>query len=593
MTMKKLEKALPTGGLFSRKLGVVGFLVAALFGVAVLRMTDIIGDDSYIALKKYKTMSLRNTESVIMTSTDGVLAMNNRSKDLYLNTKHIEKKKIKLFLTILENNTSVKFEKEERARITREVKTKGRLLVKRGLDNIEVDEIKATYSLLKKMGFLKYYTTSDGKRYLYGPEFDKSTKGMRVYSKNNRLYQPFIGLVDSSNKGRFGLERYLERYVSNNLNIIKKTRSGVKLISNENILDDLGSARKISISLTLDDRLQKRLRDIIAKKNKTIGAENILASVVEVDTGNIVGLSQLNAFDANNIMQEDVKNMKDFYTNYLYEVGSVIKPITLSIAMEHGLVDSLEEEIDTSNGYMYIGRKRITDEHRAKSMTVKEVISQSSNVGISRIALRMNNNEFYEGLGEYGLFTEKNNLETVNGRKQYFFRGEFVRALKNNKMIQRATGSYGYGFMITPYNLQRMYNVIFNNGKVLDFNMVRGNAGVISKDPVLSPGTVAGVVEALESVVQEGTGVGTKFPGFKIYGKTGTSHIASRSGKYENQYHATFVGCVEDKNHKKYNILVTVVKPKRSHRFASLSAVPIFKSIVKELLFEDKIKIDL
>ncbi len=304
-------------------------------------------------------------------------------------------------------------------------------------------------------------------------------------------------------------------------------------------------------------------------------------------------LSQLKSFDANNIKKGDELNMKDYYTNYKYEVGSVMKPITLAIALENNLVKDLSEVIDTSDGKMFIGRKKITDEHKAKEMTVKEVIAQSSNVGITRIALRMEDGEYLDGLERLGVFKKDNLLSTTANNSQYFMREQVKKAIRDNKLIQRATTSYGYGFMLTPYNLQRMYNVIFNEGVYVDLNIIKDRKKKISNEKIFSKHTLEKVKESLVSVVEEGTGKAAATPGFKIYGKTGTSHIASKSGKYESEYHSTFIGAVEDKNGKIYNIMVLVIKPKRQYRFASQSAAPIFKKVVKELFFKNKIKVDL
>jgi len=593
--MQKLKKELPQTKIFNIKFKIIIIFVLLLFVIGYVRMFNIASDESYIVLKKYKTLKINNIDTVIKSRDNKILAMPETARDLYLNTKYIDKNKIKLFLTIIENNTDLSFTTDERQRIYEEIKTKKRLSISKGLNKETISQIKRTYPLIKRIKFLKYFTTSAGKKYLYGPEFDKTTRSSRKYSLDNNLYQPYLGLVDSENKGLFGVEKYLNKYDKNEINILKKTRSGINLYSKK----EVKSRKKLKkepgkeIKLTLERDFQKRLQEIIVEKNKIYEAENILVSVVEVESGEIIGLSQLLNFDASDIKLGDELKMKDYYTNYRYEVGSVIKPITLAIALDEGLVKDLDEVIDTSNGYMYIGRKKITDEHPSKEMTAKEVIAQSSNVGISRIALRMNDGEFLKGLEKLWIFKNDNTLAIAGNNSQYYMREKVKKAINKNKLIQRATTSYGYGFMITPYNLQRMYNAIFNNGKIIDFKIVEGSGEGIQGDPVFKKETLSRIEESLISVVEDGTGKAAKLKGFKIYGKTGTSHIASSSGKYENKYHSTFIGAVEGKNGKKYNILVTVVKPKREYRFASKSAAPIFKKVVKELFYKNKIKIDL
>lgn len=585
--MNKISKSLPEKKVFHVKLKIMMALLFILYCVVALKTVQIIEDEKYMSYKKYRKYYLVKKNIDIKTREGKLLTKNTETKDMFLNPKYIEKSKINLFFNLIENKLNRKISQIEKIRIKREIYSKNRVKVLEDLRSEEIKKIKNTYRIMKRIKFLKYFYSNNGKKYLYGPEFEDSNINKRRYSKDSKIFEPFLGFKNEKTNMHFGIEAYIDKQnTQTRLEIYNKSKRGVILNTTELLRNKIDKLDNITYNLTLEYGLQKRIDRVIKEENERIGAKNILISVVKVKTGEIISLNQYLNFDPNNIKKEDNKKMKDYYTNYSYEVGSVMKPITLSILLETGAVSSLEEKIKTDNGVMYIGRKKITDEHPEEEMSIKEIISHSSNVGIARLSLRLNNNEYYKGLYKYKVFNKKNKLETVFNQ-QYYFPNRLKKALEKNKMIQRATTSYGYGYRITPYILQRIYNMFANDGMYLDFNIIRKRIKKSSK--LMTKGTANKIKKTLRAVVLEGTGKAANLNNFKVYGKTGTSHIVS-SGKYEKKYNSTFVGFVEGGNGEKYNILVLVVEPKYKYHFASLSAVPIFKKVVKELFYLNKIK---
>ena len=71
-----------------------------------------------------------------------------------------------------------------------------------------------------------------------------------------------------------------------------------------------------------------------------------------------------------------------------YEPGSVVKTLSMMIAVEDGIVRNLNEELPTGNGWSYAGGRAITDSHYTSSIRVGEVLEQSSNIGMARIITR-------------------------------------------------------------------------------------------------------------------------------------------------------------------------------------------------------------
>lgn len=577
--MKTVIKKIPNKKTFFIKFSLIFTFFLSLLSFSLYNMVKI--QDNKKTNKKYEINFQSFNNSSIYTDDNYLITFFNLRYDLYLDNRYIDNSKLNIFLNIIENVLKKNIDKKKIISLS---KIKKRFLVLQELTLKEMNLIRAEIKTLKELGFLQYFTSNNGKRYLYSPEFLKSKNDNRHYCTDAHIFQPWLGIF-RNNKGEFGFEKYLKTSSETSIKSFETTRTGYKLYK----VNDLHKHKLEDVKLSVNYNLQKDVHNIINEEQKRLQANNILVSVVKVDDGKITSLNQLKNFDPNNIKASDSKNMLDYYTNFLYEPGSVIKPITLLAAMDNKIVTDLEEKIKLEKYGLKIGKKRITDSHYYPELSIKDIIVHSSNIGTGRIALRMENNEFYDNLRKIGFFNEFN-LETVQS-KQFYFPDRLKYALNKNKMIQRVTTSFGYGFMSTPYLVQRMYNVIGNDGKYVDFSIL--NNSEFKQEEIYDKNLINNYIKpVLQDAVENGTGKATIIPGVRIMGKTGTAHI-SENGKYVRKYNSSFIGLVEDDFGNKYNILVLVEKPIYKYHYASQSAVPIFKKVVHALFLNNLIKINL
>lgn len=137
-----------------------------------------------------------------------------------------------------------------------------------------------------------------------------------------------------------------------------------------------------------------------------------------------------------------------------YEPGSTVKPIIAISALQHGVTD-WKEVFDTRP--FGIGGKIITDSHHMASGNLSEILKFSSNIGMARIALRMNATDMVDTLNSFGLGELQNTglIGEVDGMVPHRSRWSD---------IERATLGFGYGLRITPVQLACAYTTIANRG---------------------------------------------------------------------------------------------------------------------------------
>ncbi len=334
-----------------------------------------------------------------------------------------------------------------------------------------------------------------------------------------------------------------------------------------------------NINLNIPLKLQKRIENYLSSKEIELNAKEIIIGIMQPHSGKILTLATSNRFNPNHIKIEDYPSLNANAVENSFEAGSVLKPFIFSTLLDKELI-KLDEIINTEDGTFKIGNRIITDDHRAKEMNMIDLIVHSSNIGMSKIAQRLNAGEYYQSLMDFG-FNQKTEIDLP-----YENKGVLVELSQLQKEIYKATISYGYGIQTTFIQLLQAYNIFSNNGKIINPKLassitLNDSRGFFIKHnkpkSVISPNTANIMKQILIENVKRGTGRKTKVDGIIVGGKTGTAHIAKK-GIYEKAYNSSFFGFASDSN-KTYTIGVTVYEPKDKY-FASQTAVPIFKDVI-------------
>lgn len=283
---------------------------------------------------------------------------------------------------------------------------------------------------------------------------------------------------------------------------------------------------RTTINIDLQDMLEDELHRICEESNAEWGT----AILMEVKTGEIKAISNLELLDDGTYGEAINRAVLP------YEPGSVMKPISLMVAFEDGLVKSVNDVADCSP-FM-----RTSDPHGGGMKTMKQIIEQSSNTGIARVIFRgyaQDPSKWHDRLASMGFFEPIHS--GIAGECTPRIRKLLPTDSRGNNItmtarhLDLARQAYGYNTELPPLFTLSVYNAIANNGKYVRPHLVRGLIDEHGRDSVLkiqyirdsicSARTARMVRECIREVVwgDHGTAKAVRDDRVNVVGKTGTA----------------------------------------------------------------------
>ncbi len=580
-----------------KRVKIVFITIAVLILIFLIRVLylSLQGDSS-----KYKTLTIKDRamRGSIITSDGYTISRSIKSYTVSIHTKYLDPKKKNFFLTLFSIYTNIPLEDLKKRFYDKDGKEKKGWIVL--ADDIDAKTAIYLRELKYKLNRFKVFRGIKGNKNFYIGLTINEKGESREYPLKEAL-SPILGYTREKTKDNYtyivgynGIEKFYEKYLNAKKDgLVSGERDAVGYIiqSKSTIYKRREDGYNLNLNINLG--LQKNLDMILDNYKKTLGAQEIIAAVMRSKDSKILAITSSNRYDPLNIKPDEIANLQPKATTYAYEPGSVLKPISYAIALEHNVV-SPDSVIDTYNGKMWIGKYKITDDEPAPSLTAQDIIVKSSNIGITQITWLLKPKEFRDGLLKFGLGRQKSGIDI--GREAL---GKILSEKKLKFKVNRGPTSYGYGITATFAQLLKAYNVFNNNGvsysprAVNYLSKADGKKYALKKDYTvikpISPETAKKVKDALIAVVKEGTGKKAITQGLEVGGKTGTAMISSNNS-YNHEYHSSFYGFANDTQGNKYTIGVLVIKPDFKHHFASNSAVPVFKAIVDALVDRGMLK---
>ena len=408
-------------------------------------------------------------------------------------------------------------------------------------------------------------------------------KNIEVEVRHSRHYPlgdqiaPLIGFY-----GKDGAQEGLEKSYDTVLSGKKGRQKFFKNAKQEIISKPIEVSRTIQgsdIYLTIDSTLQFYAYKFLAEAIRSNNAKSGTAIILNNLDGEILAMASYPSYNPNHPQRKIQKNRALVDA---YELGSVLKPIVLSKALEENIVN-IDQYIDIPKR-LNLNDKIIVDSKQYEKLTPAEIISYSSQIGASKIALELGYNDLKSNFFEFG-FTKPISINFPSSAFGYM-------SIKD-KIIDKELASlgYGYGLTVSPFQLASAYSVFANNGIFKDFKLLK-DAEVHSRR-VISQLTASNILKALEMVTIDGTGKAANVNGFSQGGKTGTAHqIKAGSGYAEDLYRASFVG-ITPLNKQSLTIFVSIDDPGLNSYTGGAVAAPVFAKIAENTLnhlgyFEDE-----
>lgn len=467
------------------------------------------------------------------------------------------------------------------------------------------------------------------------------------YYPYSELASSVIGFTGSDDQGLSGIEYQYDEYLTGTPGRIIAAQNGIQQDMPFDYNQNIEAVDGNSIVLTIDENIQS----IVEKYMKQGIVDNAVEDrgvciILEVDTGAVLAMASVDGYDLNNPFdlsseeeaEIDAINWDYVISNELYDSetqnpdtmtaeekqelvdtakntaeytalsakwrnkaisdtyypGSVFKMVTLSMALEEGVVDESSRFTCTGSYQLYNDTIHCHNTAGHGTQTYQQALMNSCNPAFIQIGQLIGEEKFWEYYQGFG-FSEKTGIDLPGESEDQFFDWEGVEGAMGPTDL--AVASFGQNFAITPIQMVTACAAVANGGYVVqphvvkqildaDGNVVQ-NISTDSKRQVISTEVSDEMRAILEQNAIEGSGKNGYVAGYRIAGKTGTTEklvngtVGGAGGAKE--YIASYCGFAPA-NDPKIACLVFFDNPTGGNYYGSLVSAPVFANIMSEVL---------
>ena len=387
-----------------------------------------------------------------------------------------------------------------------------------------------------------------------------------------------VGGDGSGRRGGFGLEYLYDKLLTGTDGklVVERDQRGLDIPGTAT--HEIEARRGSDLVLTLDESLQWQAEQSLVDQVTATSAKGGMAAVVDVTTGDVLALASVDGATATAPARPSGAGEINRPLMQLFEPGSTNKLITLSTAIESGIVGP-DTKINVPS-QLRVGNSVFTDvdPHGDVEMSVSDILRQSSNIGTIEVAQHLAKDRLAEALRSFGL----------GSPTSVDFPGQASGLLLDPSKYYDtglASTAIGYGVAVTGMQMLDAYATIANGGvtrpprlldATIDYRGKRHPALEERGRRVVSARTAAEMTQMLTGVVSNGTGVCAAIPGYIVAGKTGTSRKAVDGG-YSHGTMASFIGFAPAQ-HPRLAAIVVLDEP-NSH-YGGAAAAPVFSDVM-------------
>lgn len=408
--------------------------------------------------------------------------------------------------------------------------------------------------------------------------------GLVLKAETRRFYplaeeiSQLIGFTDVDDKqGSEGIERSFDSLLvgKNGKQVIRKDARG-------NVIEHIRDEKKYDpqdVMLSIDEELQSMVYREIKKAVIENKAESGTAVLVDVQTGEVLAMANAPSFNPNNRAEFKSELARNRVITDTFEPGSTVKPLVVLTALQNKV--TYPSEVISTRPFVVNGHT-IKDVAPRESLTLTGILQKSSNIGVSRLALRMPSTALVETYSKVG-FGKDTGLGLGEQRGTNGDRKRWAD-------IERATMAYGYGLNVTPLQLARAYATLGSFGIYRPLSITKVDPPVIG-ERVLPEKITKDVVHMMESVAAKGEGgARAAVDGYRVAIKTGTARKLEK-GKYVEK-HIAYTAGIAPASDPKFALVVLINEPKAGAYYGGAISAPLFSSIMTYTLKARNIKPD-
>lgn len=385
---------------------------------------------------------------------------------------------------------------------------------------------------------------------------DRALKGVKLYRNQWRYYPGkslaartigFIGYDENTLVGKYGLERYYDDKLARD-NEHLSVNFFAEIFSNlGDLLFDSKNDREANIVTTIEPTVARTLDRVLEDAQKKWNSKLTGGIIINPKTGEIIALNIVPSFDLNDRSGVEIEAFRNPLVEDVYELGSIIKPLTMASGLDAGVVRPESTYYDA--GFLELNGSTIKNYDRKGRGTVnmQEVLSQSLNTGAAHVASLLGKERFRKYFYSLGLGV-KTGIDLPNEGHG------LVKNLESPREVEYATASFGQGISLTPIAAVRALSALANGGTLVTPHLVKsieyenGKIETIAfpeGERVFKKETSEDITRMLVTVVDKALKHGkAKNPYYTVAAKTGTAQIADPVHKkyYEDKYLHSFFG---------------------------------------------------
>lgn len=419
-------------------------------------------------------------------------------------------------------------------------------------------------------------------------------EGVYLVKESKRVY-PYekllchsLGYVGIDNQGLSGLELQYDKYLTGKAGSIQyySDAKGQRLMMSENYVEPTNG---IDIELTINYDIQTSIERELTNAMEKYKADGAWSIAMDPNTGEILGIATRPGFDPNNYKDYSIEEINRNLAIWAsYEPGSTFKIVTLSSALEEGVVD-LENDTFYDGGSVEVDGARIKCWKRGGhgAQTFLQVVQNSCNPGFVELGRRLGKEKLFDYIDKFG-FGEKTGVD-LNGEGS-----GILFSLSKVGPVELATTAFGQGVSVTAIQQIRAVSAAINGGTLytpyIVKRLIEPETGEIIQEnkpqkvrEVIKPETSEKVRYALESVVALGSGRNAYIDGYRVGGKTGTAQKVNNGVYMVGNYITSFIGFLPADD-PQIVVYVAIDNPKGITAYGGTVAAPIAKNILEDAI---------
>ena len=423
------------------------------------------------------------------------------------------------------------------------------------------------------------------------PEIKKSIKYKGRYYPQKGLASQLIGRFSHKNDtiGGWGIERTMNNNLKAKIGPLDYLVTS-RGFNREDFSDnDFLKLSGEDVVLTIDLKYQTILEEELISQLRKTNSKSANGIIVDPFSGEILAMASVPTSNLNEKLPS-TEFIRDYVCQVSYEPGSTLKPFSILAGLSNNIIDLAKKYYCENGKYKVpnLKRKPVVDHDPYDTLSVKQILAHSSNIGLVKISSEIGREKIYNTFKEFG-FGQKTGIDS------YYDDSGILKDLEDWDPHSLISIPIGQELRVTNLQIAMAYSAIANGGYLMEPKIVIENRNIDNYKLVReikgsNDNDIELLIESLKMVVSDGTAAPILGQSSVCsYGKTGTAQVYdSNIQKYSDSTYISSYAGIFPCDKPELVCVVSFIEPDEDKKWASQSAVPAFNEILNRISNEDR-----